>query len=130
MASSRTIGDASTAAAEATLAKAIAPEDICVGDFIAPLFEYYEIASYCWHAESWNLPLNEPVRVRYVPTCDPVPLRVKSICLPFLLATNAAGEASTVDVRKYQLARLDASHAKRCWKAYKKAQATRTMNQP
>jgi hypothetical protein len=126
MESSRTIDGASTTAAEATLAKAVAPEDICVGDFIAPLFEIYEIASYCWQAESWNLPLNEPVRVRYVPTCDPSPMRVRSICLPFLLATNATGEPSTIDVRKYQLARLDASHAKRSWNAYKKAQASRT----
>jgi hypothetical protein len=120
----------STAAAEATLAKAIAPEDICVGDFIAPLFEIYEIASYCWHAESWNLPLNEPVRVRYVPTCDPMPLRVKSICLPFLLAASPTGEPCTIDVRKYQLARLDVLHAKRSWKAYKKAKASQPPNQP
>ena len=128
MASSRPIECNSTAAAEATLARALAPEDICVGDFIAPLYEIVEIASYCWYGESWNLPPSEPVRVRYVPTSDPMPLRVKSICLPFLLATSPAGEPSTIDVRKYQLARLDESHAKRAWKAYKKSQEQRKAN--
>jgi hypothetical protein len=128
MASSRSIEYESTAAAEATLARPLAPEDIRVGDFIAPLFEIVEIASYCWYGESWNLPLNEPVRVRYIPTCDPLPLRVKSVCLPFLLATTPAGEPSTIDVRKYQLARLGESHAKRAWKAYRKAKEQSKAN--
>jgi hypothetical protein len=115
----------STAAAQATLAKALAPEDVCPGDYVTPLFVFAEVPSYWWCAESWSLPINEPVRICFTPNCDGMPLRVKSVCLPFVLAKNPIGESSTLDLRKCQLARLDPAHAKRVWKAYKKMQAKR-----
>jgi hypothetical protein len=56
MASSRQTECTSTAAAEATLAKALAPEDIRPGDFVTPLFTITELPSFWWSGESWNLP--------------------------------------------------------------------------
>jgi hypothetical protein len=56
-----------------------------------------------------------------------MPMRVKSVCLPFVLTKCPAGEQSTIDLRKCQLARLDQGYAKRAWKAYKKKS---TKSQP
>ena len=52
-------------AAKATLAKALAPEEIRSGDFVTPLYVIAEVPSYWWCAESWNQPLDEPVRIRF-----------------------------------------------------------------
>ena len=128
MASSRQTECTSSAAAEATLAKALAPEDIRPGDFVTPLFVITELPSYWWNGGSWDLPHDQPVRIRVIYNCDGMPMRVKSVCLPFVLAKCPAGEHSTIDLRKCQLARLDERYAKRAWKAYKKSAAQRKAN--
>lgn len=129
MTSSRTTGHESTTAASATLAKAVAPEDIRRGDFITPLSVVYEVPSFFWYGGAWNLPHEEPVRMRYTTACDGVPLRVASVCLPFVLIKTPAGSHAMLDVRKCQLARLSDTHAKRAWKLFKKA-ATKTRPAP
>lgn len=120
MASSPQTKCKSTSAAQATLAKSLAPEDIRPGDFVTPLFVIAEVPSFWWCAEAWHLPPNEPVRLRFTPSENGAPLKVQSICLPFVLVKNPAREQSTLDLRKCQLARLDRSHAKRAWKAFEK----------
>jgi hypothetical protein len=125
MASSRQTECTSTAAVEATLAKALAPEDIRPGDFVTPLFTITELPSFWWSGESWNIPHDQPVRIRLTYNCDGMPMRVKSVCLPFVLTKSPAGEQNTIDLRKCQVARLGHGYAKRAWKAYKKSAAQR-----
>ncbi len=108
------------AAAEATLAKALAPEEIRRGDFVTPLFVISELPSFWWRSDSWVLPLEEPVRIRFMPPLEGTPLKVLSVCVPFVLVKSAAGEQKTLDLRTCQLARLDRSHARRAWKAIRK----------
>lgn len=108
-------------AAKATLAKPLAPEELRVGDFVTPLHMVAEVPSFYWLSECWNLPADQPVRIRFTCGSDGAPLKVKSICLPFVLAKQAAGAEITLDLRKCQLARLDRRHAKRAWKAFKKS---------
>jgi hypothetical protein len=115
---------ATHAASEATLAKALAPEEVRVGDFVTPLHMIAEVPSYYWFSECWNLPADQPVRIRFTCGSDGTPLKVKSICLPFVLVKQAAGTRTTLDLRKCQLARLDRCHAKRVWKAFKKLPGT------
>jgi hypothetical protein len=103
------------------LAKALAPEDIRRGDFVSLLNVTYELPSYFWDADATTLPRDEPVRIRFVPECGGVPLRVKSVCLPFVLVKTPQGERCTLDVRRCRLARLDRRYAADAWKAYKKA---------
>ncbi len=98
----------------------LAPEDIRPGDFVTPLFTISELPSYWWNGGSWNLPHDQPVRIRLTYECDGVPLRVKSICLPFVLVKTPSGDQNTFDLRKYQVARLNQDYAKRAWKACKK----------
>jgi hypothetical protein len=109
-------------AAEATLAKSLAPEEVRVGDFVTPLHVVAEVPSWYWFTESWNLPVDEPVRIRFTSPSDGLPLKVKSICLPFVLVKQVSGDRLTLDLRKCQLARLNRRYSKRAWKAYKKDQ--------
>ena len=39
-------------------------------------------------------------------------MRVKSVCLPFVLTKSPTGDQSTIDLRKCQLARIDHGYAK------------------
>jgi hypothetical protein len=117
---------ATQAAAKATLAKTLAPEEIVAGDFVTPLYMIAEVPSYYWFSESWNLPADKPVRIRFTCGSDGTPLKVTSVCLPFVLVKQAGGTETTLDLRKCQLARLNRRHAKRAWKALKKRKATNT----
>ena len=112
-----------SSAAQATLAKALAPEDIRRGDFVTPLHVIAEVPSYFWCDDGWTMPRDELVRIRYTPTDSGLPLKVKSVCLPFVLVKHASGERITIDLRQCQLARLDRRYAKRAWKAYTKSSA-------
>jgi hypothetical protein len=109
-----------------TLAKALAPEEIRPGDFVTPLHVVAEVPSYFWFTEGWNMPLEEPVRIRFTSPADGLPMKVKSLCLPFVLVKQASGQRVTLDLRKCQLARLDRRYAKRAWKGIKKTKTRRT----
>jgi hypothetical protein len=121
MASSLETERKSTTAAEATLAKALAPEDVRRGDFVTPLYVVAEVPSYWWFEDNWSLPRNQPIRIRLTPPGEGAPLKVRSVCLPFVLVKSATQDQRTIDLRNCQLARLDRQHAKRAWKAFKKA---------
>jgi len=106
-----------------TLAKALAPEDIRRGDIVTPLDEIAELPSFFWCADATVLPYDQPVRIRFVPSGGGVPLKVKRVCLPFVLLKHPKGERRTVDVRKYRLAQLGKAYARAAWKACKRAHA-------
>jgi hypothetical protein len=117
-----------SAASQATLARSLAPEDIRPGDYVTPLHLLAEVPSYWWCDDDWSLPRDRPVYIRFITNCDGAPLRVKSVCLPFVLVKQPSGQSLTVDLRKCQLARLDRQYARRAWKAYKNAARTRNAN--
>lgn len=120
MASSPQTDCKSSEAAQATLAKPLAPEDVRPGDFVTLLFVIAEYGSFWWFMESWDQPPEEPVRIRYTPgSSGGIPLKVRSVCLPFVLVKAPSGDHSTLDLRTCQLARLSRSHARRAWKAIK-----------
>lgn len=111
-------------AARATLARSLAPEEVRLGDYVTPLSTVVEVPTYWYPADGWNMRIDEPVRVRVLNTCDGVPLRVKAVCLPFVLAKQPTGRFVTLDLRRCQLARLDRAFGKRAWKALKRGQQT------
>lgn len=104
-----------------TLAQVVAPEDIRRGDFVTLFDEIYEVPSFFWCADTATLPADQLVRLRCIPSCRGTPLRVKQICLPFILAKQPTGEARALDVRTCRLARLHGRYAHAAWKAYKRA---------
>jgi hypothetical protein len=105
-----------------SLAKPLAPEEIRVGDFVTPLHMFYDFPSFFWNDCAIGR-RDETVRICTIPESGGVPLKVKSICLPFVLAKYASGERQTLDVRKVRLARLDPDFAKAAWKLCKKKKA-------
>jgi hypothetical protein len=103
-----------------SLAKALAPEEIRVGDFVSPLHVFYDFPSFFWCSDSAIQRREETVRICYLPESGGVPLKVKSLCLPFVLVKKADGTQQTLDIRKVRLARLDTKFAKAAWKKCKK----------
>ena len=104
-----------------TLAKALAPEEIRPGDFVAVLYQMYELPSYMWCADASLLPRDELVRIRMTPTEDPTPLKVSAVCLPFVLVREPCGRERGVDIRRQRLARLDKQFARAIRKACRAA---------
>jgi hypothetical protein len=106
--------------ADSKTAKVLAPEDVRAGDFVALLHVVKEIPSFCWFGGIGTTRPDEPVRVPFVPKNGGVPLRVRSVCLPFILVKAPSGKQRNLDVRLARLARLDRAHARAAWKACKK----------
>ena len=103
------------------MAKPLAPEDVRVGDFVAVLHKTYELPSFLWNAESFRVPLDEPVRLRLIPDGGGEPLKVRAVCLPFVFVKDPGGSHRTLDLRIAHLARLHQDFAKIVWKAQKKS---------
>jgi hypothetical protein len=106
--------------ADSKTAKVLAPEDVRAGDFVALLHVVEEILSFWWCGGIGATRPEEPVRVPFVPKNGGVPLRVRSVCLPFILVKAPSGKLRNLDVRLCRLARLDRAHARAAWKASKK----------
>ena len=107
------------AQAESTLAKSLAPEDVRVGDFVTPLHEIREWPAFFWFCDSSFDQHQEMLRVSLLPEKSEAPLKVQSVCLPFVLVKPPKGKAFTLDVRRSRLARISKSYARLAWKAQK-----------
>jgi hypothetical protein len=97
---------------ETTISRALGPEDITRGDYIAALtvtVEYLDVYRDCRNAAP------EVCRATFIPDTFK-PYKVLGVCLPFVLVEDAKGESSTLDTRLTALARLDEDFAKRAMK--------------
>lgn len=102
-----------------SLAKLLAPEEICPGDFVSLLHVFYDLPSFFWDDSAIHR-REELVRLCYLPETAGVPLKVIAVCLPFVLAKAPSGAQQPLDVRRVRLARLDAEYAAAAWKLCKK----------
>jgi hypothetical protein len=114
-----------SAASRSTLAKTLAPEEILPGDYVALLHVIAELPSFLWNADGMTMPLQDLVRIQFVPEDGGMPMKVKSVCLPFVLVKLPAGKKQSLDIRICRLARLDPAYAAVIWKAHRKARAKR-----
>src|SRR5215213_5023638 len=117
----RTTDEAERTRDRTSLAKALAPEEIRRGDFVTPLYVISQWPSWYWDEDDALHPREQPVCICSTPQCEAEPLKVRSICLPFVLVQTPAGAERTLDVRTYRLARLDRGFAGASWRAYRKA---------
>lgn len=105
-------------ASERTAARKLHPEDICVGDDVALSEVVFQYPSYMWcGADTTMLPPDQKVQVTFLPWESPQPLKVQSICLPFVLCKQVNGKSEMLDIRQVQLVRLDFEFASRARKA-------------
>lgn len=105
--------------AETTLAKTLAPEDVCPGDYVAVLDVEYEYPMIVWSCDTPISGADEVVRVRMRAPGSPSPLKVREVCIPFVYADAYTGRSVSIDLRSVRLARLDPSAARRMWKRLK-----------
>lgn len=105
-----------------SLAASVAHEDLKVGDFVAVLNEVVEFASFLW-CEPLSSAVDEPVRMRFCTADKGIPLKIKSICLPFVYVILPNGSPETFDVRQVQLVRLSKHYAKTIWRDHRKQRA-------
>lgn len=98
--------------AELTVAKPLHPEDITVGDDVAILFTSSQYPTFTWYGfDTSILPIEQPIAITYLPYGDQEALVVQQICLPFVLCKTFDNRHRYLDVRQFQLARLDKSFA-------------------
>jgi hypothetical protein len=94
------------------------------------LYEIVEVPSWYWSDDATLGDREELVRIRTTPREDAVPLKVRAVCLPFVLARPPQGGERTLDVRRCRVARLDRAYAKAARKAYRKAKSKRGGGSP
>ena len=111
---------------ESELARSLAAEDIRHGDVIAVLDTVYEFPSFLWNGEFQGLAPEEPVRVRLRSRHTGRPLKVRAICLPYVLVETPGGRRRAVDVRQCRLVRLGDGYARKAWKQFAKIAKRKT----
>jgi hypothetical protein len=95
-----------------TTCERLAPEDLEEGDFVTVLRAVHEVPSFFWCADSMSRPPEKPIEYEYTPAHAGTPLRIESVCLPFLFVKHPDGSYSTIDIRRTQLARMPRGYAK------------------
>ncbi|MCP3902870.1 MAG: hypothetical protein GY715_04465 [Planctomycetes bacterium] len=97
---------------DSTLARVLRPEDVRPGIYVAVLYRIIEfLPTSC--LEDHRLGVPQPVRLRWLPWDGGAPLKVKDVCLPFVLVRPPKGRRQVLDVRRVELARLDSGFARR-----------------
>ena len=118
---------AETTTCDAPVSRPLAPEDLRCGDFVSILHEIIELPSYYWTCDAQILPPGELIRIQWRTADCGTPLKVKAICLPFLLVKSPCGKHRTLDCRQHRLVQLSRDYARTVWKVMsKQAAAERT----
>ena len=103
-----------------TVSRILAPEDLREGDYVAVLRATFELPSFLWGGDTSIRPPEQPIRYVYSPCDSGTPLRVKSICLPFLFVRSPTGTHSILDLRRTELTRLTREYAETVCKKLEK----------
>lgn len=96
-----------------TLSRTLAPEDIAIGTYVAVLTETVELPAFLF----CDIPATDPsrgaevVRIDRKPESAGLPLRVMTVCLPFVLVEDDRGRVKTLDLRSCRLTLLDERYA-------------------
>ncbi|XZE56080.1 hypothetical protein SH139x_002138 [Planctomycetaceae bacterium SH139] len=109
-----------------TVAARIAGEDIAKDDYVTILSEIIELPSYLWDGSGISQPIDELVRLRYLPRAAGEPHKVVAVCLPFVYAKRPKGNLIAFDTRQQQLVRLDRDIGRSLWKEMRKAAKKKT----
>lgn len=60
---------------------------------------------------------NRVLRAKLIPESAGYPLRIKQVCLPFVLVKSPTGDHATLDLRRHHLLRLDDAYTRAAFKA-------------
>ncbi len=106
---------------QTTAVTRVAGEDVKPGDYVTVVSELIELPSFLWYSSGTMLPMDEPVRTRFVPREAGQPFKVVAVCLPFVYAERACKKVATLDIRNQQLVRLDPESGHKVWKLLRAA---------
>lgn len=96
------------------------PRGALPGDYVAVLHEIVEFPPITWTG-AWLVPgSREAIRVQRCPCPTPGPLRVVSVCLPFVLMKDVNGKCRTFDVRLRTFARLGRRYGRKAFERLRK----------
>jgi hypothetical protein len=97
---------------KSNIARAVAPEDIRPGAYVTILHVIDEFLPpiLCPDDASWRSV--QPLRVRWLPCDDPAPMKVKSVCLPFVFVRMPDGMHRSLDVRRHLLAEVSRDYGR------------------
>ena len=101
------------------MGKHIAAEDLRYDDVIAILDTTYEYPTFLWSFESLSVPIDEPVRIRWLSQDPGMPLKVKAICLPFVLVMYPSKRVEALDIRQHRFVKLSETYALESWKKFR-----------
>ncbi len=113
-----------TTGAPCRVARRLPAEDIAAGDDVAASRVAYQFPSFCWcPADTSVFPPEQPVRIAFLPFDESLPLKVQSVCLPFVLCHLPDGTPRIHDVRQVEFVRLDPEFAAAVRNALEKHQS-------
>ncbi len=96
-------------ARDSQLVRSVAAEDLRAGDYVVLLEQMFEYPSYLWCGDAQLESRDQPVRITWMMRGGR-PMRIESICLPFLLVKPIGDEHEVLDVRSCRLARPTADY--------------------
>ncbi|MFG0258162.1 MAG: hypothetical protein ACF8GE_09700 [Phycisphaerales bacterium JB043] len=97
--------------ADLTVVCCAAPEDLRAGQYVTVVNEKFEF--YPWRAASeCDTPPTRTILVDSYPNDPVVPMRIESVCLPFVHARSITGKPLLLDIRFKQLVLVDDAFAR------------------
>lgn len=100
-----------------TTARTVGAEDLLRGDYIAVTNFLSEYPSFAWCDEGFRLLPNVPVKIWWTGSrCSNGPLKVRDVCLPFLLVKTYDRKWLQLDMRTIQFVKLQAQFARKARK--------------
>ncbi len=113
--------DATQSKMQTAMASRVAAEDIQPHDIVAVLNQVYELPSFLWSCLDSLTPMDNPVRLRFMPSDPGKPFKVTDVCLPFVYARNTSSKQVIFDIRRHQLVRLESHIGRKVWKRMRRA---------
>lgn len=97
--------------------RVIGPEDVRIGDYVTVTHTTYEfVMDPCPGISQDEV---KPNRVTLIPWDAGRPMKVLSVCLPFVLVVDTARTTDTLDLRRHRIAKLSSAHGRKAFKADK-----------
>lgn len=98
-------------------------DDLRRGSYIVILHEVVEIPGWLIGGPRWDAEPSGMLRLEWTQS-EGIPLKVRDVCLPYLLTREWHGKPRMVDTRMVHLGIVNPRYAQKVWKAHARAAKT------